>query len=213
MNIEVCVNSLLGLFKFVAIVDLDEFIVPRHRHRILDMIYDQTHKSPSRPPIFAFIFKMAFFCSKNDTSVFDLAAGEEERARKFDSVSILRDNMRGDVIHNSRYKYIVRPEALYEAEVHRPHLSPTIMWQYGNNATLFVHTDDAVIHHYRGIQGLTADAEKFHSCSITDNTLPSRFGKRILESSLYKAYLNEGFLDALGKVKFIICTFINILVE
>lgn len=194
MNIEVCVNSLLGLFKFVAIVDFDELIVPRHRDQIVHMLDDQNKRPQSWPPIYAFLFKSAFFCkSVNlDTNNNSLQANP--------SMIILREARRSEIIHDARYKYIVRPEALYEAQIHMPLLSPLIMWKYGENASLYVSSDEALLHHYRGSEGLESNVDEANNCTIIDEILPNAFGKRILEGKLYKKFLLGGFLEPLEKV-------------
>ena len=42
MNIEVCVHSLMGFYKYVAVVDLDELIVPMKYYNLPAMIQSIT---------------------------------------------------------------------------------------------------------------------------------------------------------------------------
>jgi hypothetical protein len=194
MNIEVCVNSLLGLFKFVAIVDFDELIVPRHRNQIVHMLNDQNKRPNSWPPIYAFIFQSAFFCKPIDVNTSDNSLQAKP------SMTILHQTRRSEIIHDARYKYIVRPEALYEAQIHMPLLSPLVMWTYGENASVFVPNDEAILHHYRESDSLESNVDEAKNCTIVDEVLPNAFGKRILESKLYRQFLLGGFLDSLETV-------------
>ena len=107
MNIEVCVHSLLGHFKYVAVVDIDEMIVPRNQGNLPQLLLDQSRAAGVNNPIQAFIFTTAFFCPSSR------GKRKQSGVRDEPQLSIISDTRRSVYIHHGRFKYIVRPEALH----------------------------------------------------------------------------------------------------
>ena len=188
MNIEVCVHSLMGFYKYVAVVDLDELIVPMKYYNLPAMIQSITKDTPKmidKPH--AFIFKTAFFCRTNSPRI-----TFPDYKSNGDKLMILRDTVRTDVIQRVRYKYIVRPESLYESSVHFPYVSPRVMMRQLTNPVLYVNASDALVHHYRDIELSMDDVMEAKNCSTVDNRM-FRYANDLKSSQLYKLLASEGY--------------------
>ena len=105
---------------------------------------------------------------------------------------ILRDVIRTDVVQTVRYKYIVRPESLYESSVHFPLLSPRVIMRQLTEPIMYVSEKDALVHHYRDIELDMHDIKEAKNCSIMDSTM-FRYAHDLKNSYLYKLLANEGY--------------------
>ena len=138
MNIEVCLQSLMGFYKYVAVVDLDELIVPQTQNSLPDFIKSQNVVHGSM--IHAYIFKSAFFCPSLELNLSIVPLHHRKYLRgnvgnkvKDVSLYIMKDVFRSEHITNVRYKYIVRPEYVYEAAIHEVLLAPRYYHKYTNS--------------------------------------------------------------------------------
>lgn len=96
------------------------------------------------------MIKTAFFCHITNTTVAVSGEGLNSNYRS-EPLRILRNTVRSEYITKVRYKYIVKPEYVYEATIHEPLLLPRILLKQNTTPVWYVNFTDAVLHHYRQI--------------------------------------------------------------
>ncbi|XP_063230453.1 uncharacterized protein LOC134535315 [Bacillus rossius redtenbacheri] len=138
-----CLYRSMHRYSYVALVDLDEFIVPRHNDTLQDLIRELDNGS--YPDTGCYIFQNAFFYLQWGDDVAALASGDQlER-----SLVTLRKTRRSAELHpyKKRSKYLCRPERVVEAGNH-------FAWQYlrWEHRALNVPPDAAILHHYRACE-------------------------------------------------------------
>ena len=131
LTVHHCMFTNVLRYKYIAFLDLDEFIMPRNKlvswYDIINEIDDGSYsgfrfKSASFPPYFN--------SAKNGNSIAPLVTlGWIKRAVGY---------------HTKRTKCIVRPERMFEMGVH--HISK---WNEEHWPPLDVHVDIGQVHHYR----------------------------------------------------------------
>ena len=128
----------MGVYKHVAIVDIDEFIVPFQANSLPDLIKDLESKvlaNGKKKEDLGFIFPMTLFYRHDKNHPYTLRKGEH--------MLILKYNRRtGFIPLNRRTKFIVRPELVKETGVHTVQL-------YHSKPHVVNSTDTAALFHYR----------------------------------------------------------------
>ncbi|XP_012283915.1 beta-1,4-galactosyltransferase galt-1 isoform X2 [Orussus abietinus] len=135
-----CLYRSMYEYEYVALLDLDEFIVPRHNDTILDLIRWMGERVNVKSTG-AFSFQNAFFYLQwNDDS-----AVIKSRSRAEAGLVTLRKTRRRANLHphKQRSKYVCRPEDVVEAGNH-------FVWEFiPGHGTLNVPSKSAILHHYR----------------------------------------------------------------
>ncbi|KAK6642822.1 hypothetical protein RUM43_004324 [Polyplax serrata] len=130
-----------GMYKYtyVAMVDLDEFIIPRQNDTILDLIHWISKRIRLKNPG-SYSFQNAFFYLQWEDDPLT------KTSQDLDSKLItMRKTKRKSKLHphKQRSKYICRPEYVIEAGNH-------FVWEFlPGHGTINVPADSAILHHYR----------------------------------------------------------------
>lgn len=131
-----CLRRNRNFTKYLVIIDLDEFIIPRAEGAItLSQMMEKLPESGS------YVFCNTFFREDwNDTAInFE----NKDRATQFQLNTLLKLNREKKIFpHNSRSKYIVQP---FGAEVLGIHQT----WQMSDKRNHLVSKDVGLVHHYR----------------------------------------------------------------
>lgn len=180
-SINDCMYRTSGHHNYVAIVDVDEFIVPRAPITNLGQLYKSVIKHKHGQEGDSVLILNAFFCSefkkKNETN-------------RNDNFSVFTDTFREARLWppKTRSKIVVMPEAVIAVGHHMVHhfLKPTSK----NHASpkLF-----AVLHHYRNCDGLrmgmhATGSKVLSQKPIQDNAM-LKYKKDVLASRPMKQYL------------------------
>ncbi|XP_063229480.1 uncharacterized protein LOC134534813 [Bacillus rossius redtenbacheri] len=135
-----CLYRSMHRYSYVALVDLDEFIVPRHNDTLQDLIRWLGSRLNTKNTG-SYSFQNAFFYLQWGDDGTALASGDPlER-----SLVTLRKTRRRAKLHphKQRSKYLCRPERVVEAGNH-------FVWEFvPGHGTLNVPPDAAILHHYR----------------------------------------------------------------
>ncbi|XP_026480200.1 beta-1,4-galactosyltransferase galt-1-like [Ctenocephalides felis] len=135
-----CLYRAMYRYSHVALVDLDEFIIPNHNYTLFDML-KWLQKRLNTWSTGSFSFQNAFFYLQwgDDPSVYNTIDRVETgliTSRKTRRRAKLHP-------HKQRSKYICRPEVVVEAGNH-------FVWEFiPGHGTLNVPSDAAILHHYR----------------------------------------------------------------
>ncbi|XP_015511370.1 uncharacterized protein [Neodiprion pinetum] len=154
-----CLYRSMYQFEYVAFLDLDEYIIPRHNDTIPELIR-WLGKRVSTKSTGSYSFQNAFFYLQwgDDPSVKQSQTAEEA------ALITLRKTRRKTKLHphKQRSKYICKPEHIVEAGNH-------FVWEFApGHGTLNVPAEAAILHHYRVCEFGGDDCVKTQS--IVDKT-------------------------------------------
>ncbi|CAG9824682.1 unnamed protein product [Phaedon cochleariae] len=135
-----CLYRSMYKYSHVALIDLDEYVVPKYNHTLPQLI-DYLSRRMNTRTTGSFSFQNAFFYLQwsDDAAV---AAFDDPVAA---NLVTLRKTRRRSKLHphKQRSKYICRPEVTVEAGNH-------FVWEFvPGHGTLNVPADAAILHHYR----------------------------------------------------------------
>ncbi|XP_055848872.1 uncharacterized protein LOC129913918 [Episyrphus balteatus] len=167
-----CLYRNMYRYRYLALVDLDEFIIPRHGDTLNELInwLDKRYKNRNAG---AYSFQNAFFYLQfqDDPWLYDTkSANQRLRA----ALVTQRKTRRRSKLHpqKQRSKYICRPETVVEAGNH-------FVWEFSpGKGSLNVPPDAGILHHYRVCEFGGNDCIK--SPSIVDRTA-TRYVNRLVE--------------------------------
>lgn len=135
-----CLYRSMYTFEYVALVDLDEFIIPRHDNTIIELIRWMGTRISTKSTG-AFSFQNAFFylqwaddpyiaSSRNPSETHLITLRKTRRRLKLHP-------------HKQRSKYVCKPKEVVEAGNH-------FVWEFiPGHGTVNVPPDAAILHHYR----------------------------------------------------------------
>ncbi|XP_078038157.1 uncharacterized protein LOC144470636 [Augochlora pura] len=135
-----CLYRSMYKYEYVALVDLDEFIIPRHNDTIVDLIRWMGSRINTKSTG-AYSFQNAFFYLQWADDPFIVTSRTPIEA----GLITLRKTRRRAKLHphKQRSKYICRPQNVVEAGNH-------FVWEFiPGHGTLNVPSDAAILHHYR----------------------------------------------------------------
>ncbi|XP_076763785.1 uncharacterized protein LOC143431133 [Xylocopa sonorina] len=135
-----CLYRSMYKYKYVALVDLDEFIIPRHNDTIIDLIRWMSSRINTKTTG-AYSFQNAFFYLQWADDPFVVTSRTPIEA----GLITLRKTRRRTKLHphKQRSKYICKPQDVVEAGNH-------FVWEFiPGHGTLNVPSDAAILHHYR----------------------------------------------------------------
>ncbi|XP_076379257.1 uncharacterized protein LOC143259735 [Megalopta genalis] len=135
-----CLYRSMYKYEYVALVDLDEFIIPRHNDTIIDLIRWMGSRINTKSTG-AYSFQNAFFYLQWADDPFIVTSRTPIEA----GLITLRKTRRRAKLHphKQRSKYICRPQNVVEAGNH-------FVWEFiPGHGTLNVPSDAAILHHYR----------------------------------------------------------------
>lgn len=128
-------------YAFAALIDLDEFIIPRKENALPPLLATLSARSDSRSAG-AFSFQNAFFYLQWKDEPY--SAGDPQLSASLISQRKTRRRQKLHP-HKQRSKYICRPERVLEAGNH-------FVWEFmSGSGALSVPPDQAILHHYRVI--------------------------------------------------------------
>ncbi|XP_033211221.1 uncharacterized protein LOC117169137 [Belonocnema kinseyi] len=135
-----CLYRSMYTFEYVALVDLDEFIIPRHDDTIVELIRWMGTRISTKSTG-AFSFQNAFFYLQwaDDPYV------STSRNPIESGLITLRKTRRRSKLHphKQRSKYVCKPREVVEAGNH-------FVWEFiPGHGTVNVPSDAAILHHYR----------------------------------------------------------------
>jgi hypothetical protein len=179
-----CLYRNMYHYGYVALIDLDEYIVPRRNDSLPALL--SWLSRPGTRAAGSFSFQNAFFYLQ--------WPDDKSAANGLDLITQRKTRRRAKLHpHKQRSKYICKPELVVEAGNH-------FVWEYiPGRGTLNVPADAAILHHYRVCEFGGDDCVK--SASIVDKTA-HRFGIQ-LRNSVKKRWLDlqeECNLPSLPKV-------------
>jgi hypothetical protein len=159
-----CLYRNMYRYAYVALVDLDEYIVPRRNDSLPDLL--SWLARPGTRAAGSFSFQNAFFYLQWPDDVTSSEGPDLITQRKTRRRAKLHP-------HKQRSKYICKPELVVEAGNH-------FVWEYvPGRGTLNVPADAAILHHYRVCEFGGDDCVK--AASVVDRTA-LRFGAQLRES-------------------------------
>lgn len=178
-----CLYRSMYRYSHVALIDLDEFIIPRHNDTISEML-EWLSKRINNKNTGAYSFQNAFFYLQfaNDETIYDKKSSNPQLRA---SLVTQKKTRRRQKLHpqKQRSKYICKPEAVIEAGNH-------FVWEFcPGRGSLNVPSNSAILHHYRVCEFGGDDCIK--SPSVEDK-MAHKYGSRLVErvSAIYD-YLRE----------------------
>ncbi|XP_055592799.1 uncharacterized protein LOC129744346 isoform X2 [Uranotaenia lowii] len=181
-----CLYRSMYRYSHVALIDLDEFIIPHHNDTLIDLINWLSKRINSRTTG-AYSFQNAFFYLQfaDDDLIYGVEGPTSEGVSEQQRVPTAEVNLRAALtsqrktrrrskLHpqKQRSKYICKPEAVIEAGNH-------FVWEFcPGRGSLNVPADAAILHHYRVCEFGGDDCVK--SPSVVDRTA-HRYSKRLLD--------------------------------
>ncbi|XP_076289248.1 uncharacterized protein LOC143213364 [Lasioglossum baleicum] len=135
-----CLYRSMYKYEYVALVDLDEFIIPRHNDTIIDLIRWMGSRMNTKSTG-AYSFQNAFFYLQWADDPFIVTSRTPIEA----GLITLRKTRRRAKLHphKQRSKYICKPQNVVEAGNH-------FVWEFiPGHGTLNVPSSSAILHHYR----------------------------------------------------------------
>lgn len=153
-----CLYRTMYKMSHVALIDLDEFIIPRHNRTLIDML-DWLEKKAKNKKTGSYSFQNAFFYLQfaDDALMY-------EKTRIGSALMTQKKTQRKKKLHpqKQRSKYICRPEAVVEAGNH-------FVWEFIlGKESLNVPATTAILQHYRVCEFGGDDCIK--TPSVTDRT-------------------------------------------
>ncbi|XP_055546069.1 uncharacterized protein LOC129730620 isoform X2 [Wyeomyia smithii] len=167
-----CLYRSMYRYSHVALIDLDEFIIPHNNDTLIDLI-NWLSKRINNRNTGAYSFQNAFFYLQfaDDSLMYDDGTSRIDLRA---ALTTQRKTRRRSKLHpqKQRSKYICRPEAVIEAGNH-------FVWEFcPGRGSLNVPTDAAILHHYRVCEFGGDDCIK--SPSVVDRTA-HRYSKRLVD--------------------------------
>ncbi|XP_063975703.1 uncharacterized protein LOC135161763 [Diachasmimorpha longicaudata] len=135
-----CLYRSMYKYEFVALLDLDEFVIPRHNDTIVDLLSWMSNRINTKTSG-AFSFQNAFFYLQWPDDPWVTSSKTQPEA----GLITLRKTRRRSKLHphKQRSKYICKPRDVVEAGNH-------FVWEFlTGRGTLNVPADAAILHHYR----------------------------------------------------------------
>ncbi|XP_076170321.1 uncharacterized protein LOC143148178 isoform X2 [Ptiloglossa arizonensis] len=135
-----CLYRSMYKYEYVALVDLDEFIIPRHNDTIIDLIRWMSSRINTKSTG-AYSFQNAFFYLQWADDPFVTMSRTPIEA----GLITLRKTRRRAKLHphKQRSKYVCKPQNIVEAGNH-------FVWEFiPGHGTLNVPSEAAILHHYR----------------------------------------------------------------
>ncbi|XP_017047978.1 uncharacterized protein LOC108092756 [Drosophila ficusphila] len=142
-----CLYRTMYRYKYLALVDLDEFIVPRYSDTLNDLIGSLNQRFRNRNTG-AYSFQNAFYYlqfADDSLASSGIEGGNEQLASVRASLVTQRKTRRRYKLHpqKQRSKYICKPEAVVEAGNH-------FVWEFApGKGSLNVPPKEAILQHYR----------------------------------------------------------------
>uniref|UniRef100_A0ABD2XMA2 Glycosyltransferase family 92 protein n=1 Tax=Trichogramma kaykai TaxID=54128 RepID=A0ABD2XMA2_9HYME len=135
-----CLYRSMYSYEYLALLDLDEFIVPRHEDTILDLIRWMGTRVNTKTAG-AYSFQNAFFYLQWPD---DPYVRTSRRATEAGLVTLRKTRRRSKLHpHKQRSKYVCRPRDVVETGNH-------FVWEFvPGHTTVNVPADAAILHHYR----------------------------------------------------------------
>ncbi|KAJ8678534.1 hypothetical protein QAD02_014321 [Eretmocerus hayati] len=154
-----CLYRSMYSYEYLALLDLDEFIIPRHEDTILDLIRWMSTRSSSKTTG-AYSVQNAFFYLQWPD---DPYVRTSRRATEAGLVTLRKTRRRSKLHpHKQRSKYVCRARDVVEAGNH-------FVWEFvPGRGTLNVPADAAILHHYRVCEFGGDDCVK--SASVVDRS-------------------------------------------
>ncbi|KAL9925607.1 uncharacterized protein ACN2A1_014144 [Glossina fuscipes fuscipes] len=177
-----CLYRSMYRYKYLALVDLDEFIVPRYNDTLIELINSLSYRFRNRNAG-AYSFQNAFFYLQfaDDPLVSHFtSAVPSELAKLRASLVTQRKTRRRYKLHpqKQRSKYICKPEAVVEAGNH-------FVWEFiPGRGSLNVPPTEAILQHYRVCEFGGNDCIK--APSVLDRTA-TKYVNRLVER-VFSAY-------------------------
>ncbi|XP_061394785.1 uncharacterized protein LOC133330341 [Musca vetustissima] len=174
-----CLYRTMYRYKYLALVDLDEFIVPRQVDTLNELLSSLNNRVRNRNTG-AYSFQNAFFYLQfaDDPQLAKVEKGESLELAKLRAALVTqRKTRRRFKLHpqKQRSKYICRPEAVVEAGNH-------FVWEYApGKGSLNVPPTDGILQHYRVCEFGGNDCIK--APSIIDRTA-NKYINRLVERVL-----------------------------
>ncbi|XP_073823318.1 uncharacterized protein [Musca autumnalis] len=174
-----CLYRTMYRYKYLALVDLDEFIVPRQVDTLNELLSSLNNRVRNRNTG-AYSFQNAFFYLQfaDDPQLAKVEKGESLELAKLRAALVTqRKTRRRFKLHpqKQRSKYICRPEAVVEAGNH-------FVWEYApGKGSLNVPPTDGILQHYRVCEFGGNDCIK--APSIVDRTA-NKYINRLVERVL-----------------------------
>ncbi|XP_026673154.1 uncharacterized protein LOC108629486 isoform X2 [Ceratina calcarata] len=165
-----CLYRSMYKFEYVALVDLDEFIVPRHNDTIIDLIRWMGSRINTKSTG-AYSFQNAFFYLQWADDPFVVTSRTPVEA----GLITLRKTRRRTKLHphKQRSKYVCKPLDVVEAGNH-------FVWEFiPGHGVLNVPSDAAILHHYRVCEFGGDDCVKTQS--VVDRTA-YKYKERLAEN-------------------------------
>ncbi|KAG8191806.1 hypothetical protein JTE90_022799 [Oedothorax gibbosus] len=182
-SLNECVFRTMYLYKYVVLLDFDEYIIPREHDNYLDMIHqlEEDHKN-IRGQAGSFVFKNVFFYLywENDTTSFGV---EPEKAPQYVPYLLTQYKTRRlstAMKVGSRSKFIVVPERIVEVGNH-------VVWRHTSGSRAINAPDTiGLLHHYRICEfgGFSCLKKE----SVTDRTA-QKFGSELLKRVMRRCRL------------------------
>ncbi|KAG7189458.1 hypothetical protein KM043_017154 [Ampulex compressa] len=165
-----CLYRSMYKYEYVALVDLDEFIIPRHNDTIIELIRWMGSRINTKSTG-AYSFQNAFFYLQWADDPFVVTSRTPTEA----GLITLRKTRRRTKLHphKQRSKYVCKPQDVVEAGNH-------FVWEFiPGHGTLNVPSDSAILHHYRVCEFGGNDCIKTQS--VVDRTA-YKYKDRLAES-------------------------------
>ncbi|EAA14595.4 AGAP010096-PA, partial [Anopheles gambiae str. PEST] len=167
-----CLYRSMYRYSHVALIDLDEFIIPHHNDTLIDLITWLSKRINNRNTG-AYSFQNAFFYLQfaDDEHMY---TASDRQAHLRAALTTQRKTRRRSKLHpqKQRSKYICKPEAVIEAGNH-------FVWEFcPGRGSLNVPADAAILHHYRVCEFGGDDCIK--TPSVVDRTA-HRYSNRLLD--------------------------------
>ncbi|XP_039497843.1 uncharacterized protein LOC120455558 [Drosophila santomea] len=142
-----CLYRTMYRYKYLALVDLDEFIVPRYSDTLNDLIGSLNQRFRNRNTG-AYSFQNAFYYlqfADDSLASSGIEGGNDQLAKVRANLVTQRKTRRRYKLHpqKQRSKYICKPEAVVEAGNH-------FVWEFApGKGSLNVPPKEAILQHYR----------------------------------------------------------------
>ncbi|KAH8413442.1 hypothetical protein KR009_011176 [Drosophila setifemur] len=171
-----CLYRTMYRYKYLALVDLDEFIVPRYTDTLNDLLNSLNQRFRNRNTG-AYSFQNAFYYlqfADDSLASSGIEGGNDQLASVRASLVTQRKTRRRYKLHpqKQRSKYICKPEAVVEAGNH-------FVWEFApGKGSLNVPPKEAILQHYRVCEFGGNDCIK--APSIVDRTT-TKYVNRLVE--------------------------------
>ncbi|CAD7086486.1 unnamed protein product [Hermetia illucens] len=167
-----CLYRNMYRYAYLALIDLDEFIIPRHNDTLIDLTNWLNTRFAGRNTG-AYSFQNAFFYLQfaDDVRVYDQQSSNPALRA---ALLTQRKTRRRSKLHpqKQRSKYICKPEAVVEAGNH-------FVWEFvPGKGTMNVPADAGILHHYRVCEFGGDDCIK--APSLVDRTA-LKYQRRLLD--------------------------------